>query len=645
MSKHKKNKPAATVAQPAPPVKEKNNAANGLNSMTNWLIVLIAVLPVLFSRQTMDPAIAVRYIFISGFMLLFVLYFFARTKTFRSFSFPPLAKWVFIAGAGFAVWLLVSMGAALNFREGYYELARHLLNLFVLFAVMVTVTREEPRALKLCKALVLVSFIQSMAGIGQYYEFAFTDLPGANAKPFGLMANRNLFGSAQALLLPFVLFVLYKGGRVWKWLAGFATAGLIVSILLSQTRSAWLATLCIILVSVTLVSIFSIPNRKKWLTATAAGIAAAAVLVLLVLLTDTEGTMKKSVTERAKSLTRSSDGTDQSTSDADERVRIWYKTMDMIRDKPITGAGPGNWKLAIPSYGTEGLVWAYGKYGPDRPHNVYLHVASETGIPGAVLYFSMWLLIAAAGFIVIRKSQSEDQRILTILMLAGLAALACDSLFSFPTERIEHSLYIMLMGGIILGCYAKTNDTKKMVLQKPLIVAACFILAFNLFLGFSKYNFEYHLNRVKAFENQKRYQEMADEASEAKSSFITLGADVGLSLELKKAIALKELKQYDRALWEIGMAKRYHPNSAAVWNTEGTIYTDLKQYDKAIYCYERAMKITPYFNIVLQNLALNYFMANNFKGCIATLDKLNIENDEYLKGMKKEAERRLAAPE
>lgn len=645
MSKHKKKRPAAVVAQPAPVIKEKNNPANGLNSMTNWLIVLIGVLPVLFSRQTMDPAIAVRYIFISGFMLLFVLYFFARTRSMRSFSFPSLVKWVFAAGAGFAIWLLVSMGSALNFREGYYELGRHLLNLVVLFAVMVTITREESQSLKLCKALVLVSFIQSMAGIGQYYELAFTDLPGANAKPYGLMANRNLFGSAQALLLPFVLFVIYKAGRTWKWLAGIAAAGLIVSILLSQTRSAWLATAAIILVSLLLVSIFSIPNRKKWLMATATGLTAAVALVFLVLLTDTEGTMKRSVTERAKSLAGNRSANDQSTSNADERVRIWYKTMDMIRDKPITGAGPGNWKLAIPAYGTEGLVWAYGKYGPDRPHNVYLHVAAETGIPGAALYFSMWLLIALAGFSVMRKSQTEDQRILVILMLAGMAALACDSLFSFPTERIEHSLYIMLMGGIILGCYAKTNDTKKILLQKPLIFVACFILAFNLFLGFKKYDFEYHLNRAKAYENKKRYQEMADEANEAKNGFVTLGADVGTSLELKKAIALKELKQYDRALWEIAMAKRYHPNSTAVWNTEGTIYTDLKQYDKAIYCYERAIKLTPYFNIVLQNLALNYFMANNFQGCLTTLDKLNIENDEYLKGMKNEAKRRLATAE
>ena len=113
-------------------------------------------------------------------------------------------------------------------------------------------------------------------------------------------------------------------------------------------------------------------------------------------------------------------------------------------------------------------------------------------------------------------------------------------------------------------------------------------------------------------------------------------------MELKRGIALKELKQYDEALKEISVAKRYHPNSTAVWNTEGTIYTDLKQYDKAIESYKQAQKITPHYDIVLKNLAVNYFMAADYPNCIATLEKLDLSHEDYLRQMLEEAKKRMA---
>ena len=114
---------------------------------------------------------------------------------------------------------------------------------------MLTVYREESQLLKLCKAMLWVSIIQGMVGILQYYEMAFTEVPGANAKPYGLMANRNLFGSAQAFLLPFSFICIIQGKQTWKYISWRAIAIIIISVLLSQTRSAWLAASAIMIVS------------------------------------------------------------------------------------------------------------------------------------------------------------------------------------------------------------------------------------------------------------------------------------------------------------------------------------------------------------------------------------------------------------
>ena len=192
---------------------EITTTGQGWNSMTNWLIVLVFVLPVLFSRFTMDPAVAVRYIFLSIFILWFLLYFYARKKI--NFVLNTPIKSVFILGIGFGIWSIISLFFAVNPSAGYYETARHFLNIIFLFLVCITIQKEELQLLKICKAILLMSLIQSFVGIMQYYELAFVDMPGADPKPYGLMANRNLFGSAQAFVLPFIIFVLYRErGRV-----------------------------------------------------------------------------------------------------------------------------------------------------------------------------------------------------------------------------------------------------------------------------------------------------------------------------------------------------------------------------------------------------------------------------------------------
>ena len=183
----------------------------GINSMINWLLVLIVILPFLYSEIPLDTVVSVRYIFLCAFMLLFVLYFFAWKK--RMITVPSrLAKIVFITGAAFALWSLLSLTGAINYREGYWEIGRHLLHLVLLFIIMTAVAQEPAQLLKICCAITIISLLHGLVGILQFYEIAFTSLPG-NYKPYGFMTNRNLFGSAQAFLLPFVIYTFLPGKK------------------------------------------------------------------------------------------------------------------------------------------------------------------------------------------------------------------------------------------------------------------------------------------------------------------------------------------------------------------------------------------------------------------------------------------------
>jgi O-antigen ligase len=641
----KKNKAAqkkAEVTADKPVTKNKKNAASnaGPSSMTNWLVVLVAILPFLISSKQIDPAVVNRFIWMACIVLIFTIVFLIRGNRTLPAQFPLPLKLVFISGGAFALWSIISSMNAVNPTEGFYVVSRQLLNLAVLFVIVFVVIHEEKQFLKIAKTLAIAGILHSFIGIFQFYEAAFTDIPG-NYLPYGLMANRNLYGSAQALLIPFCLLVLQQGSRTWKYISGASLLLLVISIFFSQTRSAWLASVLIFAVSFILIYIFSPANRKKWLMGSGAGLLIIIFIIGFLVTTNNNEDFKRSIAGRAASFTGSSVDSSAEQKNVTERFTIWKKTIQLIKKEPVLGVGPGNWRIAIPTTGTEGTAWETGAYVPDQPHNDYLHIASETGIPGALLYFIPWIIIGLLGLQVIIKTTSDESRLLTIFMIAGMTAFAADSMFSFPEERIEHSFYFTLMCGAVLGAwfnFQATERNKSISIPKWATYSMVAASAFAIFIGIKRYNFEVHLNRAMAYEKSGQYATVLEEAEAAKNSFITLDP-VAKSVEIYSSIGYQKTGRPDKAIKELNIAKKYHPNNYMIYNNLGTIYTDNKEYDKAIENYLKTLQLTPKFENTYKNLAVNYFELMKYKECIDALEKVKWQSDQYLTSLYNDAKR------
>lgn len=66
-----------------------------------------------------------------------------------------------------------------------------------------------------------------------------------------------------------------------------------------------------------------------------------------------------------------------------ERIRIWKLSLKSIKEHPLLGVGIGNFPVVL----NQNLALA--KAGSSA-HNIYLHIAAETGIP--TLFFALWFL-------------------------------------------------------------------------------------------------------------------------------------------------------------------------------------------------------------------------------------------------------------
>ena len=108
-------------------------SAGGLNSMTNWLACTGIHTPAALLHQDDRPDDHTAVYFSQRFHAFIVLYFFAWKNTNVPISYPLLLKIVFAAGALFVIWSVVSASSALNPQEGFYEIAKQMLFLTVLF--------------------------------------------------------------------------------------------------------------------------------------------------------------------------------------------------------------------------------------------------------------------------------------------------------------------------------------------------------------------------------------------------------------------------------------------------------------------------------------------------------------------------------
>jgi tetratricopeptide (TPR) repeat protein len=222
-------------------------------------------------------------------------------------------------------------------------------------------------------------------------------------------------------------------------------------------------------------------------------------------------------------------------------------------------------------------------------------------------------------------------------MISGISALAIDAMFSFPTERIEHSMYMFLMAAILISNFIKTFprvETKSFNSFYALSLAL--ISCFGLFIGIKKYQFEENLPIAVAYDKAGKNDIVLAAVEKGNNDFVTVNEE-GKSLQVYSSLAYLNTKNYAQALSESAIALKYNPNSAMVFNNMGAIYANMNKYDSASIYYQKALQIKPKFEEVIKNLAGCFYNLKAYDSCIATLQKLDISGDKYLLQLKQDA--------
>jgi len=554
-------------------------------------LLVLGLLPLIFSNSVIDSALIPKLLVSQFLVLLFALVWLAAGL--RGDNGPrllPLDIPVFL----FFAFHLISWPSAINPFKTALELSRAGMATILYLAVSRTFQFSSLRSW--LSAASVTAAVVSVVGIAEYVGVDFQIR--SSGYPSATFFYRNFAAMYLIVILPLMVAGFLsepKGVREFLW----AAAGTLGSIFLvyTRTRGAWLGIGCALLIAGSGLLLLTRrggreqgadrwrPGRRKLLIAgLSLVLVAGASQVPPIPVTASDKTRiplsKMGLMQNAASIFQGQ---------SSGRLPIWKDTMGMILERPLLGAGLGNWELVFPTYAQN---WSY-KSGTvfARPHNDYLWIASELGVPALVAY--LWML--AAGLLAAWRLAASAQKPLLrwggVGMATSILALSIHAFFSFPRERIMPTVLLWLLLGVLAGATAVRSKKGKTAMGwrvgPPL--AACTFLVWGMVTTVRAWGAE------EAYLGSLAHQELEqpDAARQEAARSMTWGVP-DYRVFITKAAAHRELGDFPGAVSTLERCiASYHPNSIAAHQNLGSYAYGAGMLARSVVAYRRAIELDP----------------------------------------------------
>jgi len=587
----------------------------------------ILIIPLIYTNSTLDPNMAPRLMALGVLILISSFLKILKLKRIKSdFNFLKLVIFpIFIL---YILWVATSLTNAINWAEGMYDLTKTTLSFLLLaFAVQVFNDNENSFTI-LTKTVVVSSLFASSLGLYQY----FTHVPGKSGHELfmalyavkGLMAHKNQFAISLMLMLPFSFYGMLKFNKWWKGLSIYSSVIILTNIVVVQSRSVWVATLVLIVSFGILWLVFFTKRNKEGIlfrrdkTLTTA-------IVAIIIIGIGFGAFQK--TEAFKTMKyRAASLFDTKSHDNQGRLMMWKSTWELANDNILTGVGAGNWRIAI-------LPYYEAKHGSKyqnwrRPHNDFLWVFSEKGVIGVTLYLLLFLIVFYYGIYILIKEEDSEKKLITLLLTSGIIAYFVTAQFSFPLERINHQVYLMLMMATIVSIYHKKQNAVKHT--RTVYIAGGLIIAM-LLSGFSVYysvllaKSEFYVRKIYSAMNADDQSLIIINADKAFSVFTTVDY-YAVPIYKYKGSANFKMKNFAQAQKDFEIALKQFPTNILVLSYLAMTSAEQHNNNQAISYLKKSIELYPHYEDGLHNLVNIYYLEKDYEKAYLTLLQSNTQN-------------------
>ena len=411
-----------------------------------FLLILYIITGSLSNFGAID-ILAPQWIYLGAINIMSCMYFLLSPYALNT-AFRPLFKSAFIyLYLFYIIWNGLSYFYAINPVETLINLPRVGNTFFALFFSYFLIY-NLPNKFFFISRLFLLFLVAELAA---YYNDFSSVFPtqGLNAMAIkGFAGNKNITAASIAFKLPFVLYLLHVLKRpLYRTGLSIILFGGVLSVSLIEARSAILSSL-IVLVLFLLFQLYLLLTKFY-------SFKVGVLNILLTLLPYTVALLfNLGITKSAKasSLTDTVGKIAFTEESSNGRFQYWGDALDYVLENPIFASGLGNWKIASISEGKEHIN---GYTVPYHAHNDFIHVFTETGIPGGLTYLSIFTCLTLYLFLLLyRKYKAHGiLELQYFFLLLPLIVYGIDAGLNFPVARPLMQSSLAIFAGLILGLY------------------------------------------------------------------------------------------------------------------------------------------------------------------------------------------------
>lgn len=637
----KTGKPAATTKKDAHPSKKSEARPPLRNIFLLFAAFFVFFIPVFYYKDAMDITLMPRLLVVSGFLAIMSVLL-LRGKNLATMDFTPLRSALFPVTAAYLLITIISVVWAVNPRESYFDMVRTSMFLWVLLFATLIFRVHEGWQEKLPKFISVATLLAVVIGLVQYFEkvvngpSVLEDGREAIYGVVGVMSHKNEFSNALMLMLPFLVYGVYSLRKEWRWLSAIALIMNLVMILLLKTRSVWVG----VAIGAIVTGMFLVfaGHRVKFHRAWRIGIGAV-IFLAVAGISYIYSLPKKpddfSFTGRIQNIT------DLNSPHNISRLNVWKATLQMIHERPFyEGVGAGNWQLLIAPY-CKGMFSSISALNWGRPHNDFLWVWAEKGVFGLILYLAMFFLGFFYLFRVFFFSPHTRDRMLALLIAGGILGYLSISFFSFPYERVNHTVYLALYFAAAMVLHHRAFPRNPLKVNTKLLLAGAILMnGFGVIYGYHAVKMEVNMKRTIQAEKQNRFEVAIDYAQKSMNPFRSLNP-MAYPPEYYVAKSDAALGRDEQALEGFRKTLELFPGNVWTISRMGLIYSKQKQYDSLITCLTYITDLVPDLRQERKALASAWFQKGEYMKAIEELkkipnykkDKEVIRNIKYLEDM------------
>lgn len=625
-----------------------------------WSLVLLFFigLPLVWADETLlDASLLSRALYLSAFIGVLMLAFFILFKKGVRFNFCKQERVILYGLLTYMAMHIISLVNVINGHEALFHLSKEFsFCVFFFLLYQLLKSRYEGRNF-LIKSILISSGIFMAIGIIQLSKADFSKFLSATSQQsyylntimnevYSTCSNKNLFGSLLFLSLPFSIYGIFTFNKsrteslVWRTLSIVLTVVDICFVALLLSRTVF-AALFVAVVSATIIFYIYIIKIKPQKTGNPLSRKLKLALVIspiiivafaTIFVTSTETKIEQTIKERIY-LTINPEkygykDNQHGESSVAMRTLIWGKTIDMIKEHPLVGMGPGQWQIAIPKYGLDefNLELREGSLTFQRPHNDFLWITSEVGIIG-VLGFVMFLLgIIATSIINIKQADDKRTIIFNILATSTLIGWILISAIDYPHERIEHNVFYLALASIVLADFVKMQTSQEITTEKRKIViptkrqtrstigilCACTIICIlGIKESHSFYEGEANGRNILLSHYAGNWDRVLTLTRNLDKQEYTLN-NYTVPMPYYRGIAYSMKGNDKSAIEEFDKGLELQPYHILTICAKGTSMCNLKQYDESIDVFQQVLDISPRNSNALYNMAIAYYNKKEF---------------------------------